>query len=279
MSPEQVLADPLDIDTRSDVYSLGVILYEFLSGRLPYPISKKLHEAIQTIREADPAKLSSVNRSFRGDIENIVAKALEKDRTRRYASAEGMAGDIRRYLRNEPIVARPPSATYHLKKFTRRHKALVSGVAAVFVVLVAGVSFATWEARRATRSEQVAIVARDRAQSAERAASIAGNRAIEERQRADMERDRAVHAEEKTRQERDRALGAEKLAEALRVSMSRGSASTCSGLIYARVPISWPRSVCTVARVSLSVARATPKSSILGWPASSIRMLAGLRSR
>src|SRR5437762_1049792 len=93
MSPEQALANPLDIDTRSDVYSLGVILYELLAGRLPYTISRNLHESIQAIREEDPARLSAVNRTYRGDIETIVAKALEKDRARRYASAAEMAAD------------------------------------------------------------------------------------------------------------------------------------------------------------------------------------------
>src|SRR6202034_3954530 len=73
MSPEQVLADPLELDTRSDVYALGVILYELLAGRLPYNIGNKLHEALQAIREEDPARLSSVNHSYRGDIETIVA--------------------------------------------------------------------------------------------------------------------------------------------------------------------------------------------------------------
>jgi non-specific serine/threonine protein kinase/serine/threonine-protein kinase len=124
MSPEQVLADPLELDTRSDVYALGVILYELLAGRLPYTVGRSLPEAVQTIRQEDPARLSSISRHYRGDIETIVAKALEKDKVRRYASAAGLAGDIQRYLADEPIVARPPSATYQLQKFARRHKAV-----------------------------------------------------------------------------------------------------------------------------------------------------------
>src|SRR5262245_33075795 len=129
MSPEQVLADPLELDTRSDVYALGVILYELLAGRLPYVISKKIHEVLHTIREEDPSRLSSINRSFRGDIETIAAKALEKDKARRYASAAELASDIERYLKDEPIAAQPPTTLYQVQKFTRRHKALVSGIA------------------------------------------------------------------------------------------------------------------------------------------------------
>ncbi len=157
MSPEQVLADPLELDTRSDVYALGVILFELLAGRLPYKLSRQLHEAVQTIREEDPAPLSAVSRTYRGDIETIVGKALEKDKARRYASAAGMAADIQRYLSDEPIAARPPSTTYQLQKFARRHKALVVGVAAVFLVLIAGIIASTWEATRARRAERAAI--------------------------------------------------------------------------------------------------------------------------
>jgi serine/threonine protein kinase len=106
MSPEQVLSDPGELDVRSDVYSLGVILYELLAGRLPLNISQKVHEAVQTIREVDPAPLSSVKRRYRGDIETIVAKALEKDKARRYGSAADLAEDIWRYLRDEPIFSK-----------------------------------------------------------------------------------------------------------------------------------------------------------------------------
>ncbi|MGB2663487.1 MAG: serine/threonine-protein kinase [Candidatus Acidiferrum sp.] len=153
MSPEQVLADPLALDTRSDVYALGVILYELLSGKLPYDLPRQLHEATRTIQEVDPNPLSSVNRVYRGDVETIAAKALEKDKTRRYASAADLAADIRRYLDDQPIQAKPASASYQLQKFARRHKTLVTGVAAVFVVLVGGVVVSTREAIRARRAE------------------------------------------------------------------------------------------------------------------------------
>jgi eukaryotic-like serine/threonine-protein kinase len=156
MSPEQVLADPLALDTRSDVYALGVILYQLLAGRLPYRISPKVHEAARAIQEDDPTPLSSINRRYRGDVETIVAKALEKDKARRYASAAGLAGDIRRFLQDQPIIARPPSAIYQLEKFARRHKALVTATAVVFVVLVAGIIVSTREAVLARQAEQTA---------------------------------------------------------------------------------------------------------------------------
>ncbi len=149
MSPEQVLADPLELDTRSDVYALGVILYELLAGRLPYKVSHKVHEAVQAIREEEPSALSMVNSVFCGDIETIVGKALEKDKTRRYASAAELGADLRRHLQDEPIMARPASTAYQLKKFAWRHRGLVAGVAAVFVVLVAGIVVSTWVAARA----------------------------------------------------------------------------------------------------------------------------------
>ena len=151
MSPEQVLADPLELDTRSDVYALGVVLYQLLAQRLPYKISSGLPEAVRTIQEDEPKPLSTVSSTYRGDIETIVGKALEKDKRRRYSSAVELAADIRRYLHDEPIMARPASTIYHLQKFARRHKGLVLGIAVVFVVLIAGIIVSTREAARANR--------------------------------------------------------------------------------------------------------------------------------
>jgi tRNA A-37 threonylcarbamoyl transferase component Bud32/tetratricopeptide (TPR) repeat protein len=161
MSPEQVLGDPLELDTRSDVYALGVMLFELLAGCLPYQIGSQLPKAVQTIREEDPARLSSISRVYRGDIETIVAKALEKDKARRYQSAANLAADIQRYLKDEPIMARRSSAAYQLRKFARRHRALVTGVAAVFVMLIAGVIASTWEAVRAERAVATANAIND----------------------------------------------------------------------------------------------------------------------
>ena len=156
MSPEQILADPTVLDTRSDVYAVGVMLYELLAEKLPYTISRQVHEAMRSIQESDPAPLSSMNRLYRGDIETIVGKALEKEKDRRYASAADLAADIRRYLEDQPITARPASTAYQLRKFAKRHKALVTGIAAVFVVLVTGVVASSWEAVRARKAERKA---------------------------------------------------------------------------------------------------------------------------
>jgi tetratricopeptide (TPR) repeat protein/predicted Ser/Thr protein kinase len=194
MSPEQVLADPLELDTRSDVYALGVILYELLTGRLPYAAERRqVHEIVLAIRAEEPSPLSSIDRSLRGDLDTIVGKALEKDKTRRYSSAAELGADLNRFLTDEPIVARPPSAVYQLQKFARRHKPVVLGIVAVFIVLAAGAIASTLLAIRASREQKLAIAgklqadqARALAEQREKEAEAA--RRLAEKNRAEAER-------------------------------------------------------------------------------------------
>lgn len=137
MSPEQVGGDPGDIDIRSDIYAIGVILYQLLSGRMPYDLrAKSIPEAAMMIRDHEAPTLSSIDTNYRGDIETIVAKAMQKDRERRYQSAAELAEDIRRHLAGEPIGAKRDSALYVLKKQLRRYRLLVAGVAVVAMIVV-----------------------------------------------------------------------------------------------------------------------------------------------
>jgi serine/threonine protein kinase/Flp pilus assembly protein TadD len=139
MSPEQASGDPDRVDTRSDVYSLGVVVYELLSGRLPIDTARMpLHEAIRAIHESEPTRIGSVETGLRGDIETILDKALSRDPAMRYQTASELGADIRRHLDDEPIVARPPSTVYQLRKFARRNRALVAGLSAVMLTLVLG---------------------------------------------------------------------------------------------------------------------------------------------
>jgi WD40 repeat protein len=171
MSPEQVTAHPAAIDHRADVYALGVILFELLAHRLPYQLENRpLAEVARLILEQDPLRLGSIDPELRGDVETIAAKALEKDKARRYASAADLAADLRRWLAHEPILARPPSALYHLRKFARRHTALVSGVLATGAALVLGlvftILFAVAEARQRSQAEYNARTANHEKQEA-----------------------------------------------------------------------------------------------------------------
>jgi WD40 repeat protein len=161
MSPEQVTGDPAAIDHRADVYALGVILFELAAYRLPYHLEDRpLAEAVRLILEEDPPRLGSINPELRGDVETIVAKALAKDRARRYPSAAELAADLRRWLHHEPIRARPTSALYQLRKFARRHRALVGGAAATGLALVLGtvfsLLFAFGEARQRNEADRSA---------------------------------------------------------------------------------------------------------------------------
>jgi eukaryotic-like serine/threonine-protein kinase len=192
MSPEQAEMSGLDIDTRSDIYSLGVLLYELLTGRTPFDAQELMSQGIEamrkTIREQEPvppstrlgtlqrddltttAKRRSVESAtltklLRGDLDWIVMTCLEKDRTRRYETANGLAMDIKRHLHNEPVAARPPSKLYEFQKSVRRHKVAFAAGVTVMLVLAVGIVATTWEAARAQREARRATAAEKHALS------------------------------------------------------------------------------------------------------------------
>jgi eukaryotic-like serine/threonine-protein kinase len=207
MSPEQAEMSGQDIDTRSDIYSLGVLLYELLTGTTPFD-KKRLaqvayDELIRIFREEEPPKPSTrlsrsteslpaiaaqrkteparLSRMFRGDLDWITMKALEKDRTRRYETANGLARDVERYLHDEPVEACPPTTGYRLRKLARRYRVALTTMIAFAAVLIAAVIVSTWSAVRANLAKQESL----RAEVAER----------EQRTLAETARNRAIDAE------------------------------------------------------------------------------------
>ena len=143
MSPEQCLGDPALVDTRADVYSLGVILYELLCHELPYDVQRQaMLEAIRIIREDAPKRPSTITRIIRGDLETISLKALEKQSDRRYESAISLGHDLERYLRRDPIEARPPSIAYQIRMFAAKHR-MTALSAALVVLAISGGLIAT----------------------------------------------------------------------------------------------------------------------------------------
>ncbi len=186
MSPEQVSGDPDGVDTRSDVYALGVLLYELLSGKLPHDVSNRsIPEAARMIRDDEPARLSSMSRVFRGEIDTIVAKAIEKHRERRYQSAAALGEDLRRYLAGEPIAAKRDSALYVLRKQINRYRGVVATAALFVIALVVFAVVMIFQSMENKRLAVERLVLSQEADLARRQALSALDQARAQRRRAD----------------------------------------------------------------------------------------------
>jgi WD40 repeat protein len=179
VSPEQASMSSVDVDTRSDIYSLGVLLYELLTGTTPFDTQELLKAGLERMRQIicerqplkpstrlnrklttgstegpEQSKIKNQKSKIADDLDWIVMKCLEKDRARRYGTANGLAGDIERHLNNEPVLARPPSRLYEFQKTVRRHWVGFSAAAAIVAALAIGLTASTWEAIRARKAER-----------------------------------------------------------------------------------------------------------------------------
>ncbi|MFT5204761.1 MAG: serine/threonine protein kinase [Phycisphaerales bacterium] len=158
MSPEQCDADPDRIDTRSDVYALGTILFQLLSGSLPYGLHRQaIHEAVRVVKEQRPSSIATFRGTLRGDIDTIALKAMEKDRDRRYQSAAELDGHIHHFLNIEPIIARPSSIGYQVKLFTKKYKRTCAAVILLAVSIVVGIFGTTYGMLKSNHQKTIAI--------------------------------------------------------------------------------------------------------------------------
>ncbi len=231
MSPEQAEINALDVDTRSDIYALGVLLYELLTGTTPFD-SDRLKKAAfdeirRIIREEDPprpsTRLSTLGEAMSGvstkrkteagklsalvsgELDWIVMRCLEKDRARRYETANGLARDVERYLHDEPVEACPPTAGYRLRKFARKHRNLLTTAAAFAALLLLGVVVSTWQAVRATEAEGEALIQEHQARANAAQAEKKEQEADQQRDEAQKERDEAQRQRDEAQRQRDEA--------------------------------------------------------------------------
>jgi eukaryotic-like serine/threonine-protein kinase len=238
MSPEQAEPGQADIDTRSDIYSLGALLYELLTGTTPLQPKRlkgaALLELLRIVREEEPPRPSTrlsatdelpsiaANRrleptrlrgALRGDLDWIVMKCLEKNRSRRFVTASELARDLERYLHDEPVEARPPSAVYQLRKFARRNRRLLATSAAFLFLLLLGAAACAWQAVRATDAEGLARENERQALAERDAKELARQAAAAQSLHAQTQQNRAEAAEALAKNQLERAVAEKKRAD------------------------------------------------------------------
>jgi serine/threonine protein kinase/tetratricopeptide (TPR) repeat protein len=231
MSPEQAEFNNLDVDTRTDIYALGVILYELLTGTTPLEKHRfkeaAFQEMLRLIKDEEPPRPSTrlsgcaalptvaahrglepvkLTKLIRGELDWIVMKCLEKDRSRRYETANGLARDVQHYLSDEPVEACPPSAGYRLRKFAGKHRLMLGTAGTIAFVLVAATTFSAWQAHRAWKAEEAARQAEAVAVQERNAANLARDAEAAARQNADVQRTQSETNFKKARQAVDEYL-------------------------------------------------------------------------